>query len=193
MFLRVKNLDPSRRFRLCAVDRGAAHPCRWAGRGGRHESNMQSTMQRPRWRLRSLRRGFRRAPRASPLAVAVGSVALVCRPREAPPRRPRRTQRATEVDGSGQHQMLSAAVSVRPRRARSCHKRGEGGPLRRHAVSVSVRDSFSSCSHSFFIRPRPRIQRILSDDRWTLSLQIELFQNQPPPTPTCYLGLRREP
>ena len=39
---------------------------------------------------------------------------------------------------------------------------------------------------------RPRIQRILSDDRWTLSLQIELFQNQPPPTPTCYLGLRRE-
>eukprot|EP00439_Symbiodinium_sp_Y106_P018929 s6959_g2.t1 len=37
---------------------------------------------------------------------------------------------------------------------------------------------------------RPRIQRILSDDRWTLSLQIELFQNQPPPTPTCYLGLR---
>ncbi|CAE7559137.1 unnamed protein product, partial [Symbiodinium necroappetens] len=43
-----------------------------------------------------------------------------------------------------------------------------------------------------FAPPRrpPRIQRILSDDRWTLSLQIELFQNQPPPTPTCYLGLR---
>jgi len=71
------------RFRLCAVDRGAAHPCRWAG-------------------------GV-----SEPLAVAF-----------APPRRP------------------------------------------------------------------PRIQRILSDDRWTLSLQIELFQNQPPPTPTCYLGLR---
>ncbi|CAE7797620.1 unnamed protein product [Symbiodinium sp. CCMP2592] len=71
------------RFRLCAVDRGAAHPCRWAG-------------------------GV-----SEPLAVAF-----------APPRRP------------------------------------------------------------------PRIQRILSDDRWTLSLQIELFQHQPPPTPTCYLGLR---
>ncbi|CAE7400339.1 unnamed protein product, partial [Symbiodinium microadriaticum] len=71
------------RFRLCVVDRAAAHPCRWAG-----------------------------------------GVSEACAVAFAPPRRP------------------------------------------------------------------PRIQRILSDDRWTLSLQIELFQNQPPPTPTCYLGLR---
>jgi len=42
-----------------------------------------------------------------------------------------------------------------------------------------------------FAPPRrpPRIQRILSDDRWNLSFSIELFKANPPPSPIHYLGI----
>lgn len=45
-----------------------------------------------------------------------------------------------------------------------------------------------------FAPPRrpPRIQRILSDDRWNLSFSIELFKANPPPSPIHYLGIEEE-
>ncbi|CAE7334330.1 unnamed protein product, partial [Symbiodinium sp. KB8] len=126
-------------FRLCVVDRAAAHPCRWAG--GVSEACAVAFA----------------APPATDRSFCFSRFcACVCAAYAAP--LPRGSSKAPVEDSEFSH--LSPAPAA-----------GE-------------------VSHLSLSSMRPRIQRILSDDRWTLSLQIELFQNQPPPTPTCYLGLR---